>query len=166
MSFTGPLSALCNDALDDLISQLCSHFQCVGISMLDSMLRRLGHHLPWEWIREALMHIGPVQQVFQHIWIQHWVYLVPGPNSLWHRDGQHSIFFISSHWYQVNNQIFRSYMLGYCYIWFHWWVLLIVLKWNKVRIIPTWNRTFQQGIVLDHCAAKTCANDIILTAHW
>ena len=41
-----------------------------------------------------------------------------------------------------------------------------LLKRNKVRTIPTWNRTFRQGIVSDHCAVKTCANDIILTAHW
>ena len=33
-------------------------------------------------------------------------------------------------------------------------------------VIPTSNRTFQLGIVLDHCAVKTCTNDIILTADW
>ena len=96
VSFTGPLSALCNDTLDDLISQLHSHFQCTGISMLDGMLRRLGHCLPQEWIREALMHIDPVQQVFQRIQIQHWVCSVPGPNSLWHHGGQHGILHIFS----------------------------------------------------------------------
>ena len=41
-----------------------------------------------------------------------------------------------------------------------------LLKRNKVRPIPTWNRTFWLGIVSDHCTVKTCANDIILTAHW
>ena len=30
--------------------------------------------------------------------------------------------------------------------------------WNRISwdVIPTWNRTFQQGIVLDHWAVKTC----------
>ena len=96
VSFTGPLSALCNDALDDLILQLHSHFRHAGISMLDGMLRRLGHCLPQESIREALMCIDPVQWVFQHIWIRCWVYSAPGPNSLWHHDGQHGILHIFS----------------------------------------------------------------------
>ena len=40
--------------------------------------------------------------------------------------------------------------------------------WNRISgdVIPTWNRTFRLGIVSDHCAVKTCANDIILTADW
>ena len=38
-----------------------------------------------------------------------------------------------------------------------------MLKWNQVRCIPTWNWTFWLGIVLDHCAVYTCANDIMLT---
>ena len=37
-----------------------------------------------------------------------------------------------------------------------------VLKQNKVRCILTVNRTFQQGIVSDHCAVHTCANDHIV----
>ena len=41
-----------------------------------------------------------------------------------------------------------------------------VLKQNKVRSILTWNWTFWLGIVLDHCAVQTCANDIILTVDW
>ena len=40
--------------------------------------------------------------------------------------------------------------------------------WNGISwdVIPTWNQMFRQGIVLDHCAVKTCANDIILTVDW
>ena len=41
-----------------------------------------------------------------------------------------------------------------------------MLKQNKVRCIPTWNWTFQLGIVSDHCTVQTCANDIILTVDW
>lgn len=97
VSFTGPLSTLCDDALDNLISQLRSHFRRAGISMLDGMLRRLGHRLPRERIRDSLMRIDPVQRVFQRIRIRRRVYSVPGPNSLWHHDGQHGILFTSSH---------------------------------------------------------------------
>ena len=40
--------------------------------------------------------------------------------------------------------------------------------WNGISgdVIPTWNQTFRLGIVSDHCAVKTCANDIILTVDW
>lgn len=89
VSYTGPLSTLTDDALDELILQLRSHFHRAGISMLDGMLRRLGQRLPRERIRASLMRIDPVQRVFQRIRIRRRVYSVPGPNSLWHHDGQH-----------------------------------------------------------------------------
>jgi hypothetical protein len=89
VSFTGPLSTLSDDMLDNLISQLRSRFRRAGLSMLDGMLRRFGHRLPRERIRESLMRIDPVQRVFQRIRIRRRVYSVPGPNALWHHDGQH-----------------------------------------------------------------------------
>lgn len=97
VSFTGPLSTLSDDAADNLILQLRSHFRRAGISMLDGMLRRLGHRLPRERIRESLMRIDPVQRIFQRIRIRRRVYSVPGPNSLWHHDGQHGMILSSSH---------------------------------------------------------------------
>jgi hypothetical protein len=95
VSFTGPLSTLSNDVLDNLILQLRAHFRRAGISMLDGMLRQLGHRLPRDRIRESLMRIDPVQRVFQRIQIRRRVYSVPGPNSLWHHDGQHGLFTMS-----------------------------------------------------------------------
>jgi hypothetical protein len=89
VSFTGPLSTIIDDVLDDLIVRLRSHFHRAGISMLDGMLRRLGHRVPRERIRESLMRVDPVQRVFQQIQIRRRVYSVPGPNALWHHDGQH-----------------------------------------------------------------------------
>jgi hypothetical protein len=89
VSFTGPLSTLSDDSLDILITQLRSNFRHAGLSMLDGMLRRLGHRLPRGRIRASLMHIDPVQRVFQRIRIRCRVCSVPGPNSLWHHDGQH-----------------------------------------------------------------------------
>jgi hypothetical protein len=89
MSFTGPLSALTDTDLDDLIKQLRCHFHRAGIRMLNGMLRCLGHHVPQDFIRDSLMRIDPVQRVFQQIQIRRHEYSVPGPNALWHHDGQH-----------------------------------------------------------------------------
>ena len=85
----GPLLTLRDNALDALILQLRAHFHQAGISMLDRMLQQSGYHLPCHQIMESLMCIDPTHCVFQHIWICHWVYSVPGPNFLWHHDGQH-----------------------------------------------------------------------------
>ncbi|KAJ7621560.1 hypothetical protein DFH06DRAFT_1009844 [Mycena polygramma] len=88
-SFTGPLSDISDDELDDLLIRLRTHFRRAGITMFDGMLRRLGHHVPRERIRQALIRVDPVQRVFQRITIRRRTYHVPGPNSLWHHDGQH-----------------------------------------------------------------------------
>ncbi|TDL14094.1 hypothetical protein BD410DRAFT_705387, partial [Rickenella mellea] len=83
------LSDLSNDELDHLISQLRTEYRRAGITMLDGMLRSLGFRIPRERIRLSLIRIDPVQRVFQRIRIRRRVYSVPGPNSLWHHDGQH-----------------------------------------------------------------------------
>ena len=70
VSFTGPLSTLCDDALDTIILQLRAHFRRAGVSMLDGMLRQSGHHLPRDRIRESLMRIDPVHRIFQRIRIR------------------------------------------------------------------------------------------------
>jgi hypothetical protein len=67
VSVTGPVSGLTDNQLDDLIIHLQSHFRCVGLSMLDGMLRWIGHRVPCERIQESLMRIDPVQRVFQRI---------------------------------------------------------------------------------------------------
>ena len=90
MSRTGPLS---DDHLDHLILQLRGHYTRAGITMLDGMLRRLGYHIPREAIRQSLLRIDPVQRVFERIRIRRRTYSVPGPNSLWHHDGQHGTFY-------------------------------------------------------------------------
>ena len=92
-SFTGPLSNLSDNSLDELISHLRSHFCRAGLTMLDGMLRRLGHRVPRDRIRASLMRIDPIQRVFQRICIRRRTYSVPGPNHLWHHDGQHGMLF-------------------------------------------------------------------------
>ena len=87
LSFTRPLSGMTDGELDNILVHLRSHYRRAGISMLDGMLRRLGHHLPQECIHASLIRIDPIQHVFQRIWIRRRVYSVPGPMSLWHHDG-------------------------------------------------------------------------------
>lgn len=89
VSYTGPLSGLSDDELDEVITRLRSHYRRAGISMLDGMLRRLGYRLPRERIRASLVRVDPVQRVFQRIKIRRRVYSVAGPMALWHHDGQH-----------------------------------------------------------------------------
>ena len=57
--------------------------------MLDGMLRRLGHRVQAERIRQSLIWIDPVHRIFDRIRIRRRGYTVPGPNALWHHDGQH-----------------------------------------------------------------------------
>jgi hypothetical protein len=84
--------SMIDDQLDNLLLQLKTHFRRAGITMLDGMLRQLGHHVPRERIRASLLRIDPVHRVFNRIHIRRRVYSVPGPNSLWHHDGQHGEF--------------------------------------------------------------------------
>ncbi|KAJ7913422.1 hypothetical protein B0H13DRAFT_1508395, partial [Mycena leptocephala] len=77
--------------LDSLLLCLRTHFRRAGISMLDGMLRRLGHRVPQIRIRDSLCRIDPVHRVFQRIRIRRREYRVAGPNSLWHHDGQHGL---------------------------------------------------------------------------
>lgn len=90
-SYTGPLSNITDADLDTTVRMLRHHYSRAGITMLDGLLRALGYHIPRSHIRESLLRIDPVQRVFERIRIRRRVYSVPGPNSLWHHDGQHGI---------------------------------------------------------------------------
>jgi hypothetical protein len=92
MSSTATLSTMTDDQLDNLLLQLKTHFRRAGITMLDGMLRQLGHRVPRDRIQASLLRIDPVHRVFNRIRIRRRVYNVPGPNSLWHHDGQHGEF--------------------------------------------------------------------------
>jgi hypothetical protein len=90
-SFTSPQSAISDTELDDLVIRLRRHFRRAGVTMLGGMLQRLGYRISRERITQSLVRIDPVQRVFQRIRIRRRVYSVPGPNSLWHHDGQHGM---------------------------------------------------------------------------
>ncbi|KAJ6458548.1 hypothetical protein C8R45DRAFT_1056287 [Mycena sanguinolenta] len=88
-SFTGPLSEISDDDLDTLLIRLRTHYRRAGLSMLNGMLRRLGHRVSAERLRQSLLRIDPVRRIFERIRIRRRNYQVLGPNSLWHHDGQH-----------------------------------------------------------------------------
>lgn len=92
VSFTGPLSGISDTDLDELISYLRGFYTRAGITILNGMLLRLGIRVPRERIRHSLIRIDPVQRVFERIRIRRRTYSVPGPNALWHHDGQHGKF--------------------------------------------------------------------------
>ena len=84
------LSTTLNNAeLEELLLIFRSHYPRAGLRMLDGMLRALGYTIPRNRIREALIQIDPVRRVFERILIRRREYSVPGPNALWHHDGQH-----------------------------------------------------------------------------
>jgi hypothetical protein len=89
--YTGLLYNIADSDLDAIICMLRHYYSRVGVTMLDGFLRALGYNIPQTLIHQSLLRIDPVQQVFEHIHICRRVYSVPGPNSLWHHDGQHGV---------------------------------------------------------------------------
>lgn len=88
-SYTAPASQWTDDELDVTITQLRVHYPNAGLSLLHGALRALGHRVPHERIRQSLLRLDPVQRIFERRTIQCRTYSVPGPNALWHHDGQH-----------------------------------------------------------------------------
>jgi len=80
-----------DDDLDKIIQSIRVHFRRAGITILHGILRSLGHRISRERIRIALIRIDPVHRIFQRITIRRRKYSVPGPNALWHHDGQHGM---------------------------------------------------------------------------
>jgi hypothetical protein len=109
------ISDMGDPALDDLVLRLRSHYRRAGVTMLHGMLLCLGHRVPRSRIQESLWRIDPLHRVFQRIRIRRRTYTVPGPNSLWHHDGQHGTYIWSNFCFETNKC--RSHPLGHCYSW-------------------------------------------------
>lgn len=77
--------------LDAAITRLRILFPRAGVFMLKGALQSLGHNVPRERIRQALLRIDPNNRLFERPAIQRREYYVPGPNYLWHNDGQHGM---------------------------------------------------------------------------
>ena len=91
-SVTG-YSDISDNELDILIQQFINeHGSLVGCSMLTGHLKSLGIRVQRQRIRKSLSRVDPANaQIRWAVTVTRRVYSVPGPNSLWHIDGHHSL---------------------------------------------------------------------------
>ncbi len=119
-SYTGLLSLISDEDLDNLIALLRTHFRRAGVTTLWGMLRNLGQRVQRRRISESLSRIDPVQRIFQRIRIRRRTYEVAGPNALWHHDGQHGMFVLHKNHKRARlTKFYRTYSLGDCNPWIH-----------------------------------------------
>lgn len=81
-----------DNELDQLITEIQRNNPNIGVSMLQGHLRSLGEKVQRQRIRESVLRINPLRAIVR--WqqaISRRSYWVPGPNSLWHIDGHHSL---------------------------------------------------------------------------
>jgi len=91
------LSRLSDDELNQLMLHIYEQFPSFGQQMIDGYLMQLGERIPWQRVVASYLQvIGPPTATFVTCRIQCHVYFVPGPNSLWHHDGQHGKMCLNS----------------------------------------------------------------------
>ena len=84
------LSQMTDGQLDTVMVTIYERFPSFGRRMVDGYLMALGERVPRRRIIESFQRvIGPPVATFGNRRIERRVYSVPGPNSLWHHDGQH-----------------------------------------------------------------------------
>jgi hypothetical protein len=89
-SLTGAVSELPDVELYHIMSYILDAFPSFGRRMIDGHLKYLGHRIPCSWLEASYARVhGALTLTFGPRRIQRRVYSVPGPNSLWHHDGQH-----------------------------------------------------------------------------
>lgn len=88
-SSTPPVSRLDNAALDAQVRDILEAFPHFGRVMIAGTLASRGHRVPDSRIRESFLRVRGAPPVFGRRRIVRKKYHVPGPNSLWHHDGQH-----------------------------------------------------------------------------
>jgi hypothetical protein len=92
-SSSGALSDISDDELDSLMVYILEAFPTFGRRMIDGHLKHMGHHIPQSRLQASYTRVhGSPTGAFGPHRIQRRVYSVPGPNSLWHHDGQHGTF--------------------------------------------------------------------------
>ena len=89
-SSSGATSNISADELDEITAQIVDIFPNFGRRMIDGHLKHLGHRVPRSRVQASYSRVhGAPASSFGPRRIQRRVYSVPGPNSLWHHDGQH-----------------------------------------------------------------------------
>lgn len=89
--YTAPQSQWSDVELDAAIIELRVHYPNSGVSMLWGALRAMGQRVGRQRISESLLRVSPLDRLWQRTRIERRVYSVPGPNFLWHHDGQHGM---------------------------------------------------------------------------
>ena len=90
------LSQATDEELDTILISIYEQFPLFGKWMIDGYLMALGERVPRRRIEESYLRvIGPSNNQFGNHHIERRVYSVPGPNVLWHHDGQHGWSFCS-----------------------------------------------------------------------
>lgn len=92
-----PVSSLSDAALDTAVASILEVFPDFGQRMLMGHLRAQGHRVPQDRIAESYVRVNGGPGIFNGHRIVRRVYRVPGPNSLWHHDGQHGKLFSASY---------------------------------------------------------------------
>ena len=88
-SYTRRVTDISDDDLDKLIRHIRQERGSeAGISLLRGHLRSEGVFIPKERIRQSLLRLFP-RRLFHRRPVERREYSVPGPNALWHHDGQH-----------------------------------------------------------------------------
>jgi hypothetical protein len=88
------LSEISDNDLDRVILEIYHQFPSFGRRMIDGYLLQLGIRVPRKRLLASYERtIGPTTAAFGPRRIERRVYSVPGPNSLWHHDGQHGASF-------------------------------------------------------------------------
>lgn len=88
-SYTTPSTTISDNELDEQILAVRNHFPLAGVTMLHGALQSRDLHIPRRRIQESLLRVDPVRRIFGRQLVRRRKYSVPGPNSLWHHDGQH-----------------------------------------------------------------------------
>lgn len=85
-------SSLDDNQLDSITSQLQRHYPNCGYRLLQGHLAAMGHRVQERRVRDSLRRVDPIGVMSR--WIQsirRRTYSVPGPNMLWHFDGNHKL---------------------------------------------------------------------------
>ena len=85
-------STISDSELDSITTDLVRRYPNCGYRLLKGHLAALGHRIQERRIRDSLKRVDPIGVMSR--WIQsirRRTYSVPGPNMLWHIDGNHKL---------------------------------------------------------------------------
>lgn len=88
-SYTRLVSNISDEELDEQIMGVRTNNVRQGVTFTEGVLESMGLRVSRERIRQSLSRIEPGGRPFDRVRIKRRSYSVPGPNAVWHHDGQH-----------------------------------------------------------------------------